>query len=91
MWNYQNINYILKGEDSHRKVREVIEAVWEALNGAELEIPPGICQSKKKSKILGYLVDSRLHSRSSRCFKKNKINIDAINTDAPKNIYHDFL
>ena len=51
---YQYTDDILIGGTSPEKVGEVAAAVWQALNKAEIEIPPGKCQGPSKEvKFLG--------------------------------------
>ncbi|KAK4807063.1 hypothetical protein QYF61_018404 [Mycteria americana] len=51
---YQYIDDILIGGTSPEKVGEAAAAVWQALNKAEIEIPPGKCQGPSKEvKFLG--------------------------------------
>ncbi|KAK4828000.1 hypothetical protein QYF61_022777, partial [Mycteria americana] len=45
---YQYIDDILIGGTSPEKVGEAAAAVWQALNKAEIEIPPGKCQGPSK-------------------------------------------
>ncbi|KAF1669760.1 Transposon Tf2-6 polyprotein, partial [Pygoscelis papua] len=48
---YQYIDDILIGGTSPEKVGEAAAAVWQALNKAEIEIPPGKCQGPSKEVI----------------------------------------
>ena len=51
---YQYTDDILIGGTSPEKVGEVAAAVWQALNKAEIEIPPVKCQGlSKEVKFLG--------------------------------------
>ncbi|KAF1560706.1 UNVERIFIED_CONTAM: Transposon Tf2-9 polyprotein, partial [Eudyptes pachyrhynchus] len=60
---YQYIDDILIGGTSPEKVGEAAAAEWQALNKAEIEIPPGKCQGPSKEvKFLGtwWIADSAM-------------------------------